>query len=194
MTVPVPELAAAAREVLGVLDRAGHRACLIGGLVVPRWGEPRATTDVDVSVLAPYGEEGGVLDTLLRHFAPRGPDPRGFALANRVLLLRATNGVGLDVALGAFSFEVEAIEAASDWDLAQGVTVRTCSAEHLVVYKLVAARTRDLTDVEGIVRRRALALDVDVIRRWGAVFAELKEDPDLLRPFDAAMKQAGLTD
>jgi hypothetical protein len=193
VTRPVPELAAAAQEVLTVLDRAGLRACLIGGLAVPRWGEPRATSDVDVSVLAPYGEEGAALDTLLGHFAPRGPDARGFALAHRVLLLRAANGVGLDIALAAFPFEVEALDAASTWELTQGVSVRTCSAEHLIVYKLVAARTRDLTDVEGIVRRQAGSLDVGVIRRWGTVFAELKEDPDILRPFEAALKKAGIT-
>jgi hypothetical protein len=27
------------------------------------------------------------------------------------------------------------------------------------------------------------------IRHWGAQFAELKEDPDLLRPFDEALKR-----
>lgn len=193
MTVPIPDLAVAAVEVLGILDRAGHRACLIGGMAVPRWGEPRATTDVDLSVLAPYGEEGAAIDTLLQHFAPRGLDARAFALSHRVLLLRATNGVALDIALAAFPFEVEALEAASTWELARGVTVRTCSAEHLIVYKLVAARTRDLTDVEGIVRRQAGSLDAEIIRRWGTVFAELKEDPDLLRPFEAALKKAGLT-
>jgi hypothetical protein len=189
---PIPDLVVAAQEVLGVLERAGLRACLIGGLVVPRWGEPRATSDVDVSVLAPYGGEEPAIDTVLAHFQPRSPDPRGFALAHRVLLVRATNGVFLDVALAAFPFEVEALDAASEWEIAAGASVRTCSAEHLIVYKLVAGRPRDLTDVDGIVRRRATILDVDVIRRWGAVFAELKEDPDLLRPFETALKAAGL--
>lgn len=183
----------AAVEVLRILDRAGHRACLIGGMVVARWGEPRATTDVDLSVLAPYGDESAAIDTLLQHFVPRGPDPRGFALAHRVLLLQATNGVALDIALAAFPFEVEALDAASSWEIARGVDVRTCSAEHLIVYKLVAGRTRDLTDVEGIVRRQTGRLDIDIIRRWGTVFAELKEDPDLLRPFEAALKKAGPT-
>lgn len=80
MTTPhVPELAAAARDVLSVLDAAGVPACLIGGLVVPRWGQPRVTTDVDLSVLAPYGDEGRVLDCLLAHFKGRRPDTREFA-------------------------------------------------------------------------------------------------------------------
>jgi len=66
---PVPELAAAAEEALSVLRETGTPACLIGGMVVNRWGEPMATSDVDFTVLAPYGEEAHVLDVLLRRCA-----------------------------------------------------------------------------------------------------------------------------
>lgn len=187
---PPLDLLSAARQVLSVLELGGHDACVIGGLVVPRWGEPRTTTDADLSALAPYGEEAGVLDTLLSAFEARAPDARSFALANRVLLLEAPNQVKIDVALAAFPFEVEALARASDWEAVPGVTLRTCSAEDLVVYKLVAARTRDIGDVEGIVRRQGRRLDVELIRRWGREFAELKEDPDLLRPFEEALRMS----
>ncbi len=190
VTSPLPDLAAAAREVLDALSHAGHRACLIGGLAVSRWGEPRATTDVDISVLAPSGDEGSVIDSILREFAQRASGAREFAMANRVLLIRATNAVAVDVALAAFPFEVEALDAASDWELAPGIVVRTCSAEHLVVYKLVAARTRDLLDVETVVRRQGAKLDVALVRRWGTMFADVKEDPDLLRPFEDVLRKA----
>jgi hypothetical protein len=43
----------------------------------------------------------------------------------------------------------------------------------------------------GIVRRQGAKLDIERIQRWGHEFAELKEDPDLLVPFDAALKGAG---
>jgi hypothetical protein len=181
---PIPELALAARDVLSLLDAAGIRACVIGALAVHRWGEPRATSDADFSALAPYGDEGPVVDLLLTHLEPRRPDARAFALANRVLLLKTREGVEVDVALAAFPFEVEALEAASSWKIVPGVSVRTCPAEHLVVYKLVAARGRDLVDLEGIVRRQGQRLDVDRIRHWGRIFAELKEEPNLLRPFE----------
>lgn len=187
---PLPDLAAAAQEVLAVLDAVSVPACLIGGLVVQRWGQPRATADVDFSVLAPYGDEAPVLDALLERFTGRRPDARAFASLSRVLLLRASNGVGVDVALAAFPFELEAIDHASQWVMLPGVTVRTCSAEHLIVYKLVAARGQDLIDVEGVVRRQGRRLDIELIRRWGREFAELKEDPDLLRPFEVALEKA----
>lgn len=121
MTAAIPDLLAAAREVLSILTGDGHRACLIGGLVVPRCGEPRTTTDVDVSVLAPYGDESAVLDTLLGHFSPRSDGARQFALTNRVLLLKTSNRVAIDVALAAFPFEVEALDRASNWEVVPGV-------------------------------------------------------------------------
>jgi hypothetical protein len=160
-------------------------------MVVSRWGQPRATTDTDFSALAPYGDEAQVLDALLAKFQPRRPDARTFAAVSRVLLLVSDEGVGIDVALAAFPFELEAIDRATSWRLDERVALRTCLAEHLVVYKLVAARPQDLIDMQSIVRRQGKRLDVDCIRCWGREFAELKEDPDLLRPFEEALRAAG---
>ena len=189
---PIPELAAAAREVLSALDDAEIQACVIGALAVHRWGEPRATSDADFSALAPYGDESRVVDILLQRFKARRSDAREFALAHRVLLLNTAGGVGVDVALAAFPFEIEALDMASSWDILPGVPLRTCPAAHLVIYKLLAGRTHDLSDVEGIVNRQGRRLDVDRIRRWGREFAELKEDPDLLRPFEDALRKTHL--
>lgn len=182
-----PALIEAAVEIQAVLSAGGIRSCVIGGLAVQRWGEPRATQDVDFSVLAPIGEEQRPLDLLLAAFTPRRADARPFALANRVLLIQSTNKVAVDVGLAASPFEVEVLDRSSAWDFAEGVTVVTCSAEDLVIYKLVASRARDVADIEGIVRRQGAGLDVERIRRYGALFAELKEEPDLLRAFERSL-------
>jgi len=76
---PPPRLVRAAHVVLSVLASAEIPACLIGGMAVSRWGQPRATTDSDLSALAPYGDEQRVLDALLPRFAARRPDARTFA-------------------------------------------------------------------------------------------------------------------
>jgi hypothetical protein len=65
-------------------------ACLIGGLAVQRWGEPRATQDVDLTLLAPLGEEKRSIDLLLRRYKGRDANAREFALARRVLTPRLT--------------------------------------------------------------------------------------------------------
>jgi len=186
---PVPALLAAARDVFSVLHDAGVRACLIGALAVQRWGQPRATADVDVSALAPYGDEAGALDALLRRFAPRQPNAKAFAIEYRVLLIASDQGVPIDVALAAFPFELEALDRASAWEPMPGIVLPTCSAEDLIVYKLVAARPQDLVDIEGIIRRQGHRLDVEPIRRWGQQFVELKEDPILMKPFEEAFRR-----
>lgn len=182
----------AAAEAFVALEAIGRPACLIGGLALQRWGEPRMTQDADLTVLAPFGTEEAVVDALLQRFAARMPAARQHALDHRVLLLTASNGVSLDISLAALPFEEEVLQRASRWREVDKVWLVTCSAEDLVIYKLVAARGQDLVDVTGVVQRQGEKLDLARVRHWGAQFAELKEDPDLLRPFEEAVKNARL--
>jgi hypothetical protein len=183
-------LVEAARELLGYLETLSRPACLIGGMVVARWGEPRATQDVDATVLADFGEEAALLAALLRKFPSRDPNPTKRAELGRLALLTASNGVKIDLSFAAFPFEREVLERSSPWVIAPGTEIRTCSAEDLVIYKLVAARPQDLADVIRIVQRQGGRLDIVRVRRWGRAFADIKEDPDLLRPFEQALSQA----
>lgn len=187
----VAPLTHAAADVLRICASLGRRACLIGGIAVQRWGQPRATQDVDVTVLAPFGSEPAIVDELLTHLAPRVADARQFALDRRVLLLVAPNGIKVDVSLAGLPFEHEVLDRATVWRRVADVPLATCSADDLVIYKLVAARPQDLVDVIGIVRRQGRRLDPERIRRWGREFAELKEDPDLLAPFESTWRQLG---
>lgn len=91
--------------------------CFIGGLAVLRWGEPRLTRDIDLTILAGFGAEDVVVDGLLARFEARIDDARQFALRNRVTLLRSDTGVPIDVALGALDFEQRSVERASLWDV-----------------------------------------------------------------------------
>jgi hypothetical protein len=178
----------AAAEVFAAFNDLGLRGCLIGAMAVQRWGQPRFTQDVDLTVMAPFGSEKPLVDALLVRFGARVTDARKHALEHRVLLVRASNGVSVDVSLAALPFEEEVLARASRWRLVDDAWLETCSAEDLVIYKLIAARPQDLVDVMSVVRRQASRLDVDRIRHWGREFAELKEDPDLLRPFEDAIK------
>jgi hypothetical protein len=184
------ELLAAAMEVCEWLDQQGFRSCVIGGLAAQRWGEPRLTGDVDVTVVAEIGTEEPIVDACLARFAARGDDPREFALRYRVVRIRASNGVDIDVALGASSFEIASIARATPYEFEPGCVLRTCSADDLIVHKAVAGRNQDLLDIKGIVNRQLGKLNLVYIRRWLATFAEITENPDLARPFEEALKAA----
>jgi Nucleotidyltransferase of unknown function (DUF6036) len=147
---------------------------------VQRWGEPRVTVDVDLTLLTGFGNEAHFIDILLRHFEGRIPDTRQFALEQRVLLLQSGSGVGLDIALGGLPFEELVVERASLFAYPGEVVLRTCSAEDLVVMKAFAGRAQDWADVERLIVRQTGKLDWDYIREQLAPLAELKGEPEIL--------------
>ena len=93
-------LAEAAKELDRFLKSRGWRYCLVGGIAVQRWGEPRATKDVDICLLTGLRNERSFIDEVLLHFASRFDQAAQFAEERRVLLIQAANGIGIDIALG----------------------------------------------------------------------------------------------
>ena len=154
---------AAALEIQAACDENRFSFCFIGGVAVQRWGEPRLTADVDLTLLTGFGSESPFVDALLGSFEGRLSDAREFALANRTLLLLSSSGVPIDVSLGAMPFEEHATARATKFDIGEGASLRTCSAEDLIVHKAFAGRDKDWLDIRGIVIRQQSKLDRDLV-------------------------------
>jgi hypothetical protein len=187
------QLLAAAREVQEFLEARTWRFCFIGGLAVLRWGEPRTTQDVDLTLLTGFGHEEDFVDPLLATFSARIPEARSFALTRRVLLLKASNGVGADISLGGLAFEDSVVSRSSLFDFGDDVFLRTCSAEDLIVLKSFAARPQDWRDVQGILVRQGPALDLKYIRKELRPLVDVKEQPEILARFESALREEGLS-
>ena len=166
----------AAVRIQRFCDAEGWQSCIIGALAVQRWGEPRLTRDVDVSLLTGFGTEAAFIDRLLTTFAPRRSDARAFALQYRVLLLAAGEDVPLDIALAAMPFEERCIERASDYNIAPNTAIRTCGAEDLIVLKAFAGRPQDWIDIAGIVTRQRDRLKTVLIWDELRPLLELNQD------------------
>jgi hypothetical protein len=178
---------AAAAEVEAFCRRRNWRFCFIGGIAVQRWGTPRFTQDVDLTLFTGLGAEIDFIDTLLIQFSGRLPDTRRFAVEQRVLLARTVGGIDLDVALGAFPFEETTIQRATPWAVHPGVTLTTCSAEDLILHKVFAGRDRDWGDVESVLARQHGRLDLDYIQRELASLLEIKDDRESLSKLERLM-------
>jgi hypothetical protein len=176
----VNALIRAAADLQAVCERHEWRYCFIGGLAVLRWGEPRETVDVDLTLLTGFSNERQYIDSLLMAFAPRIEHAADFALTNRVLLLRAASGVGLDIALGGMPIEESAVRRATRYTFPPDVPLQTCSAEDLIVLKAFADRPKDWIDIEGVVIRHSPELDWPYVIDHLAPLAELKEAPGLV--------------
>jgi hypothetical protein len=133
----------AAAELEGFLVKHDWQYCFIGGIALQRWGQPRLTNDVDLTLLTGFGNEAVYVDTLLKRWNARIPDGRDFALKHRVLLLRSQEGIPIDVALGGIAFEEQIVSRATRYEFLPGVSLLTCSAEDLIILKAVANRPRD---------------------------------------------------
>ena len=170
----------AAREVQGFLEQHSARFCIIGGLAAQRWGQPRYTKDADLSLLTDFVEDEKWTDLLLSRFSPRYAEAREFALLRRVLLVRASNGTDLDIALGGLPFERNCIARATPWQFEDGSHLLTCSAEDLVVHKAFANRPQDWVDISAIIARQGPALNERQIFEELRPLTELKEQPEIV--------------
>ena len=173
-------LLAAAAELQAFCTRAGWQFCFIGGIAAQHWGEARLTRDADLTVFTGVGDEPRYVDTLLAGFASRMEGMRDFAFRHRVLLLRASNGIPLDVSLGALDFEDMAVERSLLVEIADGVRLRLCSPDALIVFKVFAGRPQDWLDIEGIVAKSGARIDWNGVRADLRMLLELKEDADSL--------------
>lgn len=180
-------LFAAAEEIQRCCEQQRWRFCIIGGLAVQRWGEPRLTRDVDLTLLTGYGGERPVVEGLLSVFESRVPHALGFATRARVVLLRSASGVPIDVALGALPFEERAVERASGWTVPGSAALRTCGAEDLVVMKVFAGREQDWLDVRGVLVRQREILDIDLVIDELTPLLDVKGDVEALPRLRALM-------
>jgi len=183
----------AAYELQEALKDFGRPFCFIGGLALQRWGQPRYTSDADATLLTEWVDDESAVDFLLARFRGRRPDTRDFALRSRVVLIRSSDDVNLDVALGALDFEKRAIERATDWKY-YDILLRTCSAEDLIVHKAFASRDQDWVDVEHIFMTQGRKLDVCQILDELRPLAELKEDATILPRLTALMRKRDVID
>ena len=178
------EVIRVAGELHTFCEAEGWRFCFIGGLALQRWGEPRETIDVDLTLLTGFGGEEPFIQKLLQKFQGRVEDAARFARLRRVLLLRSASGVGIDIALGALPFEESAVARASLFGFPGNIRLQTCSAEDLIVMKAFAARPRDWVDIDGIIVRQTGKLDWTYIERQLSPLVELKEAPEILKELE----------
>ena len=167
-------------ELQSYMQSQNFRFCFIGGVAVQRWGEPRVTDDLDLTLFLKYGDEQAVAKKILARYQSRHPQPLAFVLEARILLLQDISGTDIDLSFGGMPFEDRMIKRSSDWQVIGRGSLTTCSAEDLVILKSFASRPRDWIDVEKTIIRQSKKLNRDLIREELEVLAGLKEEPEIL--------------
>lgn len=152
------------------LEEAGILSVVIGGVAVTVWGEPRLTRDVDIKVLLDRDSAQLLLDAILPDYVPLHPDPIGVLEAKGFLFVQDSLGTRLDLLLAETGFDVGVVRRAQAVELQPGLVARVCTAEDLIIYKLVSLRLRDHADAKSVVRRQGDSLDdayvLDILRQF----------------------------
>lgn len=169
-----------AAELQAFFEKENWKFCFIGGIALQRWGEPRVTVDVDVTLLTGFGKEGEFIRSLLAAYPSRIPGAAAFAEENRVLLLKSAGGVALDIALAALPFEEEACRRATSFEFLPGLSLLTCSAEDLIIMKAFANRPKDWSDLGSVLAKQQGKVDKAYILERLTPLAEIKAAPEIL--------------
>ncbi len=173
------DLITTAQEIQSFCERQKWQFCFIGGLALQMWGEQRLTKDVDLSLFTDFGFEEKFIDLLLESFTARRDDAKDFALANRVVLLQTSGGIGIDISLGGFPFELEMINRAEYEKYLPDICLKICTAEDLIVLKAFADRDKDWNDIKTVIIKQK-QLDWDYINVLIVPLAEAKYEPEII--------------
>jgi hypothetical protein len=167
------------RKALTFLEQHGYRYAIIGGAALAYWGVVRATYDVDVRVYVPDFDLDRVRNEIRQAFPERA---RAQAPDNAFIVAVHIDGVIVDFLLALPGYEGNIVERAIQTDLG-GWSAWICSADDLIIQKVVAGRSKDWPDVEGLLIEQWDNLDHPYIENWLGQFAEALENPELLNQY-----------
>jgi hypothetical protein len=167
------------QRAISFLENKGYRYAIIGGIALSEWGFVRITRDVDVKVLVPDMDYATVRELLRAAFPIRA---RAHVPENPLIVAVEIEGVIVDFLLALPGYEELIIERAVQRDLGSWLAW-ICSAEDLIIQKVVAGRGKDWPDVEALLIEQHGRLDEPYIEEWLSQFAEALEEPQLLTDY-----------
>jgi predicted nucleotidyltransferase len=173
------QLEAPLKIAIDVLDKSGYRYAVIGGLALAQWGMVRITKDIDIKVLVPDFEYKKAR-SLIKSAFPKAA--RQAAPENKLIVATTINDVIVDFLLAIPGYEELIIERAIQRDMG-GWKVWICSAEDLIIQKMVAGREKDFQDVQSVLVVQQCKLDDEYIEKWLIQFIEALDQPGLLKHY-----------
>ncbi len=180
---PIRDPLEAAARIQKVLHEAGVESMVIGGLAVAIWGEPRTTRDADIKVSLQRKDAETLIHSLPADRYQLAPDSASLLRQFGFLFIKDKDGPRIDLLLAETSFDDEAIARRRDVRILGDLTLRVCTPEDLIIYKMISTRARDQADLSGILARQRHRLDHAYVERWLAEFEQALDDSTLVRSY-----------
>lgn len=183
-------------EVLRDLSRA-LRALRVpwyvfGAQALVLHGCPRATADLDVTVLLGALPTQRLADALAKAGFAIRIDDESFVASTRVLpVVHRTTMLPVDIVLGGPGLEQRFANAAEVVALGR-LKVPVCTCTHLVLMKILASRPKDLEDAATLLVTQKAAIDMRELRELAKQLASALAEDDVLGHLAEASKRAQL--
>ena len=185
----IAPLLQALRDLMNWFETEHVQGIVIGGVAASLLGRPRVTNDVDALVLTAEEKWSEFLMQAGQYqFRPRIGDALAFARESRMLLLEhEPSHIEIDITFAALPFEEQSIQTARNVEVGD-LTLRLPTPEDLIIMKAVAARPKDLVDIESLIEANP-NLDLKRIRRTVQEFSSALDMPDLIENLERILEK-----
>jgi len=150
------DLVEEAAKLQSFVEENGWDFYFIGGIVVQIWGRPRLTTDLDITVFTNLTNEPSYIQAFIERYKAKFSGSEAFALTNRILPIETEEKIGIDVTLGGLADSNPQLARSTYQPFTDGISLKICSAEDLVVLKTAAWRPQDIFDIEGVLIKQSV--------------------------------------
>jgi hypothetical protein len=153
-------------------------------------GFPRATADLDVTVLLGATPTSRLVTVLGKHGFKPGLSDAAFVAATRVLpVVHKPTGFPVDIVLGGPGLE-ELFASAAEKMTVGRLRVPVATATHLVIMKVLAGRPKDIEDAAALLAVRADQIDVKELNALTKDLASALAEDDVLVHLREATRRA----
>lgn len=170
-------------------SKHGIPYAIIGGMATIIHGYMRTTGDIDVSIVAEIDTLAKTLELFANDYVPIKANPLAFfqrclfvPLQHRITRMR------VDVIAALSSFERLVIKRSKRLSYAN-IKLNVCTIEDLIIMKLVAARPKDIGDLQVLVPKNRKKLDVRYLRARAKEFIDV-ERGDVLEKLEEMLATA----
>jgi len=180
------------RNIADLLDNNKIEYMVIGGIANVKWGNPRATLDIDITIWIPDEKIKNLLSVLAIEHTLLVENPLEFISKTRALPVKNSKNQRIDLIFGSLPFEENAIKRAVKVQIGN-TAINFCTAEDLILLKIISDRDKDTEDVRGILQFQKKNLDYDYLEPRITELADFLDKPDIKRQWEKWKKEEGLT-
>ena len=156
-------------KILKTVSKEHIPVMFMGGIAVSLWGQPRTTYDID-AVIGISGSEKDkfLLEASKQNFTYDKKNPVKIIQKSAFITLASSvknRKIYVDLFLASGEYQRVALSRRKEISIF-GRTLPVISAEDLILYKLLAGRTKDIDDIREILVSQKSKLDIIYMKKW----------------------------